>query len=151
MEITTKICAKCKIEKENHEFTIDKYKTKLGFKKFLTPICKKCTVEKSKKWANENPKKAKERKVKWAKENPERVKISRQKRKKQHNEANKILNTRDRNNLADTYIVEKLVRSSNLTRKQIRQSPQLIELTRKIIQVKRKIKNDTKNELSTAC
>jgi hypothetical protein len=150
-EKSTKICTKCKIEKENQEFYKDKYKTKFGFKTFFTSICKKCAVEKSKKWANENPEKERERKVKWAKENPESGKITRQKRKKKHAVENKILGTKNRNNLADIYIIDRLRRTSNLTREQIRQQPELIESTRTIIKIKRKIRDDKPNELSATC
>ena len=164
-----KICTKCKIEKLQSEFRIRTKKYKLSVYTYVNSWCKDCekqfdknriisdsTKEKKKishaRWVETNKEYyleekriySKERSVKdptfhkrWRDKNP--IKMANKSR-----ETSKFA----RQNLLDYYIVGYLVQNSNLTTEQVRQQPELIELTRKIIQIKRKIENGKTNELS---
>lgn len=66
MEIVVKICAKCKAEKEESNFTASQLEINSGW-------CKPCVAIKSKKWAQENPDKTKVSRKKWRTANPEKV------------------------------------------------------------------------------
>lgn len=76
-----------------------------------------------------------------------RLKCSRNWRK---NHPDKVLDkaTFERKEMVDSYIVDILVRTSKLKRQQIKAEPELIKLTRTLIQLKRKIKDEQTNELS---
>lgn len=60
-----KICNKCGVFKESHDFNSDISKKKDG----LSTICKLCSSENGKKWRLENGDKVKEHNRKWAEEN----------------------------------------------------------------------------------
>jgi hypothetical protein len=65
----TKICSKCKVEKDFCEF-INSKRTKDG----KTSICKKCNSERGKIYNLNNPQKHKERSKRWSENNPDKVK-----------------------------------------------------------------------------
>lgn len=60
-----KTCAKCKIEKEDTDFSPSKFKLNSGW-------CKTCCADYDKNWAKENTEKSTLNKKKWAQNNPER-------------------------------------------------------------------------------
>jgi len=95
----TKICRKCKLEKDINEFS-KKSETKDG----KQSICKYCDKQKSKEWKKNNKEKVKlqrkkynlknpekiiEYQKKWAKKNPEKVKLKRKKYNLKNIEKNK--------------------------------------------------------------
>ena len=70
--MTTKVCTKCKVEKDVGEF----YNRKAS-KDGLMYECKSCVKSRVLKWVAENPERVAEKFRKWAAENPERVAESR--------------------------------------------------------------------------
>ena len=107
-------------------------------------------------WRAKNPDKVKEEnnrskdRVKaWREKNKEvlRLKSNERRRKDKSLNGTKKYNDsclRCRQNLTDGYIVSKLTRDSELTAKEVRKHPELIELKRIIIQTKRLIKQERK-------
>ena len=65
---------------------------------------------------------SKRAKIKWAKNNPEKI-IEKE--------------SKLRDELSDCYVINKLIRGTNLTAKQIRETPELIEIKRIILKTKR--------------
>jgi hypothetical protein len=162
----TKICTKCKFEKLQVEFRIRTKKYKSKVYTYLNPSCKKCegtqnperTAKKKlyfQTWLSENKDYCLEQKrvqsKKRSKNDPQFHKRWRDKNKIKMANHSRSTSKFARENLLDYYIVGYLVQSTNLTTEQVRQQPVLIELTRKIIQIKRKIENAKSNELSATC
>jgi uridine phosphorylase len=169
----SKICTKCKVEKSQVEFRIRTKKYKSKVYTYLNPSCKKCEGTQNAEILRNNPERTAKKKLyhqTWVSENKdyylEQKRIQSKERSKKYpqfhkrwRDNNRIKMTNHsrsvskfaRENLLDYYIVGYLVQSTNLTTEQVRQQPELIELTRKIIQIKRKIENAKSNELSATC
>lgn len=164
------ICSKCKIEKSIDNFRLRRRKKKLNL--FLNSECKKCESDRdklrirspesiarkkitSKIWIEQNKDSYLEERRIYSKERskkyPQFHKRWRDNNKVKMANYSRSASKYARENLLDYYIVGYLVQSTNLTTEQVRQQPELIELTRKIIQIKRKIENDKSNELSATC
>ena len=109
--MTTKVCSKCKVEKDLGEFTKDKTK-----RDGLHNMCKECRRLLHAKWRAKNPEKVKARRAKYRAENPEKVKASRAKY---------------RADLHDSYVIWQL-KSPN-------PPPELIELKRIQLRIYREI------------
>ena len=169
----SKICTKCKVEKLQVDFRIRTKKRKESIYIYLNPSCKKCEGKQNAEILKNSPDRTAKKKLyfqNWVSENKdyylEQKRIQSKKRSKNDpqfhkrwRDDNKIKMANHsrstskfaRKNLLDYYIVGYLVQSTNLTTEQVRQQPELIELTRKIIQIKRKIENAKSNELSATC
>jgi hypothetical protein len=78
MDVQTKICPKCKIEK-----SVECYNKHKNRKDGLQVYCKDCQIHQDKQYRQNNPEKEKERVKKWRQENPEKV---RERKKKFHQE-----------------------------------------------------------------
>ena len=78
-QVTTKVCSKCKVEKEFEFFTKDKSR-----KNGVGSICKICNKEKSKAWCEDNPEKVRAYKKAWYEANPEKLRAA----EKAYREAN---------------------------------------------------------------
>jgi hypothetical protein len=87
--IETKICTKCKIEKNTDDFSASELKRRSG-------MCKSCIRENFKKWARENPEKAKAAASNrnWAQENPEKLAAGRRKWRAKNSEKRAVYNKR---------------------------------------------------------
>lgn len=77
-----KTCAKCKIEKEDNDFTLSQLKKKSGW-------CKDCVSIYNKKWAQANPEKKKANDKKWAQNNPEKIAVKNKKWKQENSDYHK--------------------------------------------------------------
>jgi hypothetical protein len=168
----SKICTKCKVEKSQVNFRIRTKKRKLSVYIYLNSECKICETKRdklrirspesiarrriaSKVWREQNKDYYLEQKRIQSKErsknDPQFHKRWRDKNKIKVSNHSRLVSKFARENLLDYYIVGYLVRNTNLTTEQVRQQPELIKLTRKIIQIKRKIENAKSNELSATC
>lgn len=169
----TKICTKCKVEKSQDEFRIRTKKYKSSIYTYLNSSCKKCEGKQNEDILRNNPARTQKKRLynkQWVSDNKdyylEQKRIQSKERAKNDPEFHKRWRDKNhikvknksnqvskfaRENLLDYYIVGYLVQSTNMTTEQVRQQPELIELTRKIIQIKRKIENDKSNELSATC
>ena len=70
-QVTTKVCSKCKVEKEFEFFTKDKSR-----KNGVKSICKICNKEKSKAYREANPEKVRAAKKAYREANPEKVRAA---------------------------------------------------------------------------
>jgi len=118
----TKVCSKCKVEKELEEFYKDKTR-----RDGLHNMCKECRDLLNAKWRAENPEKVRAYRVKgfakWRAENPEKVKVSRAKwraenpekmregkvkYRAENQEKIKVSGAKWRSDLPDSYVIQQL-------------------------------------------
>lgn len=165
-----KICTKCKIEKPKDEFRVRTKKDKKTTYYYVNSWCKLCEKVATKlrvysesqiarkrdyllKYRNGDKRESLllEKRIHSKKRrlnDPEYWKRWRDKNRshvaKRSTEKSKI----SRQKLPDYYIVGFLVQQTKLSTAQIRTEPELIKLTRTLIQLKRKIKDEQTNEFS---
>ena len=135
-QVTTKVCSKCKVEKEFEFFTKDKSR-----KNGVRSICKICNKEKSKAWYEDNSEKVRARheanpeKVRAAvkayrEANPEKVRAAVKAYKEANPEKVRAAGKAYRDRYPDAYVAKAF------------QCPQeLIELKRINLLIKREIRN----------
>lgn len=157
----SKECTKCNIVKSIDNYSKYKYKPKNdGTQKIgIRTYCNKCKNQMTKDWFNknkgykkqwrkENPDKvrkenlnAKKRTDKWRKDNAQILKIKKAKyrlKNIEHIKSKKPLEDKKaREELQDCYVISQITKRSNLTSKEIRKYPELIEAKRIIIKTKR--------------
>jgi hypothetical protein len=160
-DVGSKICTKCKEKKSIDDYSKYKYKPKKdGTQKIgIRTYCNKCKNQMTKKWfyknegykkqwRKENPKKVKEENLKakpridkWRKENKKELKVKKAKYRLKNIEYIKskkpIEDKKAREELQDNYVISQITKRSNLTSKEVRKYPELIEAKRIIIKTKR--------------
>lgn len=157
----TKVCTKCNKVKSIDCYSKYKYKPKKdGTQKTgIRSYCNKCKNQMTKDWFDKN----KDYKKQWRKENPEKVKQQNLRAKprtdKWRKENKKVLKVKKAKyrlkniehikskkpieykkaieELQDCYVITQITKRSNLTSKEIRNHPELIEAKRIIIKTKR--------------
>lgn len=160
-DVGSKICTKCNKVKTIDNYSKYKYKPKKdGTQKIgIRSYCNKCKNQMTKDWFDKN----KDYKKKWRKENPEKVKEENLRAKPRtdewRKENKKTLKEKKakyrlknieyikskkpdeekkaREELQDNYVISQITKRSNLTSKDVRKYPELIEIKRLIIKTKR--------------
>lgn len=105
------------------------------------PNVRKRACEYHKKWRKANPEKLRQSNSKWYKSNPENGKKWRESNREKVVEYRIKSNRKAVETLSDSYIAKLLACHDNISVKQIRQHPELIECQRIILKTKRLINN----------
>ena len=139
MENLTKVCSKCKVEKELGEFNNDKYN-----KDGLRSYCKRCKALLSKDYYKNNIEKRLEYNRKWNINHPEDRKNYTRNCAKNNSEKIKEKNRNFRDSMPNSFIIHKLKAQGFPS--ELIDNPEMIEIKRLLIQTKRLLKNDGKYE-----
>lgn len=144
--MTTKVCSKCKVEKDVGEFCKDKYK-----KSGLNSACRVCANTRLAVWKAKNPEKVKASRAVWKAKNPEKVRGKRaryaakhpEKARERtaryaakHPEKAREINIRSHRNSRETLKDSYIRRFFNIPNA----PPELIDIKRLTIQIKRELK-----------
>lgn len=144
----TKICTKCKVDKLITNFKIVTKKIYSGIYVHPHSWCNDCMKlyqkEKAKEYLIKSPEKARNKNSVWNSKNIEKVKIYNKTYRKNNlqfiKEKRKIDSLMTVHKMPDPYIINLISSSSNLSKDQIINQPELIKLTRTIVQIKRILK-----------
>ena len=132
-----KKCSKCGEFKAPHMFYKDKTK-----KDLLSNWCKKCKKEYRAIYHEKNKERRSQTNKKYKEKNKERISQTNKKYKEKNKEA-LILKDRKRIEMMSNYYIVKTLRQQGIPKDQI--APELIELKRAILKVKRAIKQKQAN------
>lgn len=102
----------------------------------LKSSCKTCLNAKTRKWKGENQDKVKILDLKWKQENPKKVKATKEKYRNGNKGKIAKYELTQTTNLSDNYVKNKL-RQSGFSTEQLNENPELIEVKRIIIKIKR--------------
>ncbi len=138
-EIPHKICTRCGIDKP----LVDPETCKNNFyfrkdRNYCHTVCVLCDAVTKRKWRDDNPGYSKRKSRRWEELHPERVKFN----KKKYRPIIRLIETKNRNELADSYLIKVIREQFDFQLQTIDIPKELIELKRASIILKRKIKNN---------